>query len=274
MMDLILVLLLTIITIPLVLFTDGVPRIVLGVIVLLVFTGYSLVSALFPAKSNLKGIERAGLTLVLSFAVVALTGLALNYTPWGIRLTPIVISVNTLIILFCAIALFRRANLPPEERFSISLKIDLSSWTKAARIDKALYLCLALVVIGALSTLGYVIARPKAQEAFTNFYILGPGGMMENYPSDVILGQTAEISIGIENHENQNTSYRIETVYDGQKVETPAPIVLVNEGTWSSKVVLRPYNAGDNQKVEFLLYKNQESNPYLTLRLWLDVKQK
>lgn len=39
-------------------------------------------------------------------------------------------------------------------------------------------------------------------------------------------------------------------------------------------VTITPNKAGTNQKVEFLLYKGEGSEPYLTLRLWLDVQEK
>ncbi|MHB8987039.1 MAG: DUF1616 domain-containing protein [Eubacteriales bacterium] len=39
------------------------------------------------------GIERVALSFGLSIAVVPLVGLILNYTPWGIRLAPILASL-------------------------------------------------------------------------------------------------------------------------------------------------------------------------------------
>src|SRR3972149_8659583 len=106
--DLIIIILLTVIVFPVVELTTGVPRIILGVIFLLIFPGYTLTTALFPKKESIKGVERVALTFVLSFALVSLTGLALNYTPWGIRLTPILISMAILIFITSGIAMFRR----------------------------------------------------------------------------------------------------------------------------------------------------------------------
>ncbi len=253
--------------------TQGVPRIILGVIVLLLFPGYSLLAALFPAKKHLRAIERAGLTFILSFALVSLTGLILNYTPWGIRLDPIVISVAILIFVFSAIAILRRWRLPEEERYSLQLKFKLPQWSSVRLLDKALYIALAVVVIGSLSTLGYVIARPKTQESFTNFYILGPDGMMENYPSAISLSEQANITLGIENYENQAASYTIKVTLDGQDLQSIGPLTLEDKEKWSSPISLKPFRTGDNQKVEFFLYKNHATTPYLNLRLWLDVKQ-
>ena len=49
--------------------------------------------ALYSQSGELDGIERVALSIGLSLAVVPLLGLILNYTPWGITLTPIVVSL-------------------------------------------------------------------------------------------------------------------------------------------------------------------------------------
>ena len=71
---------------------DATPvRIILGLPLVLFLPGYSLIAALFAGKDDLDGIERVALSFGLSIAVVPLFGLALNYTPFGIRLTPVLI---------------------------------------------------------------------------------------------------------------------------------------------------------------------------------------
>ncbi len=79
-------------------------RWILGSIFVLYLPGFVIVEALFPEKKELSGIERLALSLGLSLAVVPLLGLVLNYTPWGIRLTPVTItlSLTTLIVGFVA----------------------------------------------------------------------------------------------------------------------------------------------------------------------------
>jgi len=270
-MDILIVLLVTLITIPLVYFAEGIPRIIPGLIVLLVFPGYTLVSALFPGNKSLKGIERAGLTFFLSFAVVSLTGLILNYTPWGIRLDPIVISIAAFIVILSGIALVRRGGLPEEERFILPANLHFPGWSSVHPLDRVLSVALAVVVIGSLGTLAYVIERPKGDEPFTNFYMLGPDGMMENYPGAITAGEDAGISLGIENYENRVVSYTVKVVFDGQELQQIGPLTLADEEKWSSQINLKPSRSGENQKVEFFLYKDRETGPYLNLRLWLDV---
>ena len=69
-------------------------RVILGILLILFIPGYSLIAALFPKKDDLDGIERTALSFGLSIAVTPLIGLLLNYTPFGIRLEPILISLS------------------------------------------------------------------------------------------------------------------------------------------------------------------------------------
>ena len=92
-MDLIAIVALSLILLPLAAFTTGALRIALGLAFGLFFPGYTLIAALFPKKDSLNGIERLALSFGLSIVVVPLIGLILNYTPWGISLYPILVSL-------------------------------------------------------------------------------------------------------------------------------------------------------------------------------------
>ena len=89
-------------------------RYVLGTIFVLWLPGYSFIKALFPTKpadkkpaGNLDSIERMALSIGLSLALVPIVGLLLNYTPWGIRLTPILLSLLALTTIFATAAVIR-----------------------------------------------------------------------------------------------------------------------------------------------------------------------
>ena len=93
-------------------------RHILGAIFILWLPGYTFIKALFTtevpiktSKDSLDTIERVALSIGMSLALVPIVGLLLNYTPWGIRLTPIVTSLLALAIIFSTAALIREYQL-------------------------------------------------------------------------------------------------------------------------------------------------------------------
>lgn len=86
-------------------------RAVLGFILVLFVPGYVFVSALFPGNDELDGIERLALSIGLSICIVVLIGIALNYTPWGIRLKPILLSISAITLASTAICAYRRVKI-------------------------------------------------------------------------------------------------------------------------------------------------------------------
>ena len=117
----------TLLLFPAVAFTSGGLRIALGLLFVLFFPGYTLLSALFPKRDDLDGIERIALSFGLSIAIVPLIGLILNYTPWGIRLYPILISITLFILIASGIAWYRQRRLAPAQRFGVVMNIDEKS---------------------------------------------------------------------------------------------------------------------------------------------------
>jgi len=86
-------------------------RWILGSIFVLFLPGYVTVQALFPEGKELDSIERVALTIGLSLALTPLIGLVLNYTPWGIRLNPIVTALTLFTIGLAMIGTVRRYGL-------------------------------------------------------------------------------------------------------------------------------------------------------------------
>ena len=82
-------------------------RIISGTIFMLFMPGYALTRLLFPTRDT-DGIELVALSIGLSFAVTPLIGLILNYSPWGIRLDPVVMSLTIVSIALAFAASYRR----------------------------------------------------------------------------------------------------------------------------------------------------------------------
>ena len=265
----------TLLLFPLVAFTSGVLRIIFGLCLVLFFPGYTLLSALFPRKGDLSNIERVALSFGLSIAIVPLVGLILNYTPWGIRLYPILIAITIFIFAAAAIAWQRQRRLPSQERFEVTFTVALPQWAGMSNLDKGLSIGLVVAIVAALGCLGYVIANPRQGEKFTEFYILGPDGKAENYPQQVMVGEEAKVILGIVNHEHQLLSYRVEIKINGVRNKEIGTGILAHEEKWEQVVGFTPEEVGVKQKVEFWLYKDDALQPYLEqpLHLYINVKR-
>ncbi len=274
--ELIVIIGLSLLVVPLVALTTGPLRIAISLIFILFFPGYTLVAALFPKKGALDGMERIALSFGLSIALVPLIGLALNYTPWGIRLYPILVSLLVFIVTMAAIAWQRRQRLSPGERFQPPPLPNLSllsrSWSSQGRWDKLLTTLLVIAILGAIGALVYTIATPKVGERFTEFYILGPGGKAQDYPRELMVSEEATVIVGIANQEQEPTVYRVEVNIDAERVAEVGTVTLDHEEVWEQELSFAPARAGPNQKVEFRLYRGEESEPYHTLHLWVDVE--
>ena len=249
-------------------------RIVLGLPFILFFPGYTLIAALFPKKADLGSIERVALSFGLSIAVVPLIGLILNYTPWGIKLYPILVSVTLFILVTSGAAWYRRHKLPEGERLSISFNVTLPRWAAMSGWDKVLSIVLVVSILGAIGALAYVIMTPKAGENFTEFYILGLDGKAANYPTELTVGEEGKVILGIVNHEHEDElTYRVEILIDGEGNSTISPPALDHGVKWEDEVGFVPQKAGGNQTVEFILYKQGEEEVYHSVYLRLNVKE-
>jgi len=272
-MELVIISLLTTLAVPLVLFTAGIPRMALAILFLLFFPGYVLIAALFPRRDSLDAIERVALSFGLSIAIVSLIGLALDHTSWGIRLNPVVVSTVGFVLITSLAAMYRRQSLPQEARFSIGIHISLPQVHQASKLDRFLAILFVLSILATLGALVYVVVAPKAGERFTEFYVLGSEEIAEKYPEHLVVGQQGEVTLGIVNREQEDMSYLIEVRIDDEEGQETGPIILARDEKWEGKVTFVATRAGEAQRVEFRLYKGDESEPYLDLHLWLDVEE-
>jgi len=251
---------------------EGPVRIALGLIFVLFLPGYTLVAALFPKRESLGAIERTALSFGLSIAVVPLIGLIMNYTPWGISLYPILISLLVFIVVAAGVAWFRRRRLPPEQRFEPCFRLGLLQfWRFPNRWDRVLSGVLVVAILAVIGMLVFVALSPTVEEKFTEFYILDSEGKTENYPDVVISGEETQVTIGIVNREQEVTDYIIRIYIEGQKVGEVGTITLAHEEKWEQLVSFAPTGVGEDQEVEFMLYMGGSDEAYQVLHLWIDV---
>ncbi|MBC7262713.1 MAG: DUF1616 domain-containing protein [Chloroflexi bacterium] len=248
-------------------------RLFLGLAYVLYVPGYTLQAALFPRADDLDGPERLALSFGLSVAVIPPLALLLDALPWGIRLWPIVISEATLIALCSMVALLRRRRLPEEERFVPTITLDLGQWWAAqTRISRLLYVILALALLGAGVAATAIIVTPKPGERLTEFYILGPEGLAENYPREAVVGFPVTVTVGIANHEGVPADYWVGVYCGDHLIGQSEPLHLEHGQTDERVLGFVPIQTGDNVRIDFYLYRDGGTQPYRSLRLWLKVK--
>ena len=307
-------------------------RVPFGLAFVLFVPGYALIAALFPEAGEpptpqedeedegwmmnrdrgIDGIERVALSFGLSIAVVPLIGLALNFTPWGIRLIPIMIATSGFTLVMIAIAAVRRWELPPEERFAV----PYHDWLERARseifepddrVDAALNVALALSIILAVGVLSYAIMFPPEGERFSEFYVLTEDDEGElvaaNYPTELIVGNSEELVVGVGNQEHETVEYTVivqleevefdrdtegnitnVSVIDTEELER-FELTLTHNETRHEYLAVGTDNTdmiGENRRLQFLLYTDHDTpvpenptreNAYRDLHLWVDVEE-
>ena len=65
-------------------------------------------------------------------------------------------------------------------------------------------------------------------------------------------------------------TYRVEVRIDGVINNEVEPVTLEPDEEWPEDIAFTPSRVGDKQKVEFLLYKQGQSEVYHQLHLWVD----
>lgn len=250
-------------------------RTLLGIPFILFVPGYTLIAALFPGKDDLDSIERIALSFGLSIAIVPLIGLGLNFTPFGIRLIPILFSISVFILGMCLIAYFRRLKLPENEAYTVTFPNFIprikETINTESRLDKLLSIILILSIVASVIILIYVVITPKQGEKYSEFYILGNGGKADNYPTHLEYGNNSSLIAGIVNHEYITVNYTLRVLLENNTLNSKH-LQLEHNSTWEERIFFTPELKGTNLKLEFLLYKeNNFTAPYRDLHLWVNV---
>lgn len=243
-------------------------RPILGVVVVFFLPGYALIAALFPNKEGINRSQRIALSFGLSVALVPALTLILSF--WGgISLGSLLAVLAPFVVMCTVIAEVRRRVIPQKERFSLQLpQIRMAAKTflgAESRVDKLFSVILVLSVVTLALTLGYTLAFPNPGEKFTEFYVLGTNGTIGGYATQYKLGEQKPVTVGISNHEQQDTSYKLIVRLNDTNKSTvlySENVSITDNQTWQKAIILKPDRAGSNMKMEFLLYRDNQTAPY------------
>jgi len=306
-------------------------RVPLGLAFVLFVPGYVFIAALFPEAGEppgdaeleggddetqetagfvpiptgygdrgIDGIERVALAFGLSIAIVPLIGLALNFTPWGIRLTPIMVAVSGFVGGATIVAAVRRWQLPEQDRFTVPYREwwhrgKTEVFEPETRLDGALNVLLALSIILAVGTVSFAVLFPPSGEQFSELYLLTEDEDGErvaaNYPTEFVEGESQEVIVGVGNNEHRDVEYTVvvlEQTTDGDGNETTVTdqreldrfdVTLEHNETSHVPYEIQPTFVEDDVRIQWLLFLDGDIPDEPTaddtdydVHLWVDVE--
>jgi len=82
--------------------------------------------------------------------------------------------------------------------------------------------CLVLMLIAAAPTLGLIVPFPSGGERFSEFWVLGPNRMAEDYPFNVRANESYSVFVGVGNHMGVSLYYLVYVKFRNQTQPIPS----------------------------------------------------
>ncbi len=243
-------------------------KIIVEYLMILFLPGYSILTTLFPRKKELKIGKLLALSFIVSILITLLIGIIFNYIPSEVRLNQIVTYIAIFTLIMQPLSFLRRKE--GSKSFSLDLAIFKRFKSKSQR-DKIISSFSIIFILITIFTTAYIISSPKEDGKFTEFYLLGPDNKAYNYPTNLSEGQTGTIYQGIVNHEQSTVTYNLIIKLNNKTLKNDN-ITLLNNEKKEIPLTFVASNSGQNQKMEFFLYKlPDDKNVYRYLFLQIDV---
>lgn len=191
----------------------GALRIIVGIPVFLVFPGYLLACALWPRKNDMDGLERIALTLGFSVLIVVLIGIGLNFSPFGIGLVQLGVSLLSVTAGLGVIAWVRRIRLPSQDRFSPDLLAHLPPWSRLPMQDRIVAALSVVLLISGIVAIAIVVTSPPSSDQDTEiFFTSGDGTGFP--PETIVVNESLELEIHVINHEHRMVDFELELTWN------------------------------------------------------------
>jgi hypothetical protein len=233
----------------LVLPSDSIVRLMCALPLVLFLPGYAIAAALFPPRSL--GIpERLLFSLGLSVIATALTGLALNLTPWGLQTSTWAIALAAIVLLAGIIAWRRRRQDTAITAAPIDLKFKL-------RLRDGLLLGLAILVTGAAIGLTRLPVAPNGITGYTSLW------MIPANPSS-----STDFRLGFNSAEFTETRYRLQVSVGDQVLQAWSELSLKPGGTWETTIGLQSNQVVSGTIVADLYKLDDPTTIYRHVKLW------
>ena len=140
------------------------------------------------------------------------------------------------------------------------------------KLDKTVSSILIIILVAAVIATVYIIVNPSPGEKFTELYILGAGDKAGNYPTNLSVNEIGNLTVGVVNHEQNKTTYNLVETLNGV-ILSKQNITLANNETKQINFSFQPTQVGNNQTLEFKLYKLPNNGTvYRSVLLYVNVK--
>ena len=284
-----------------------------GAPLVFVLPGYAFVAALFPARASradalddpvsprlrsrlrqrgVDATERVALSLGTGFVVLPVVGLALSVLPDGFSTASVVGALSGFVFVAAAVAVVRRALLPAERRFSVSLRAATATatdWLSGASFaETTVNIALALSVVVAAVAFGYVVAAPLPAGGYSDLSVLTQSAdgdlVTAGYP-ETLDGDAPPVVVRVENRERTTRTYAVVVqlqrvtddgrVTERRRLTTFDPTVGPGE-TWTTRHRPDPSATGSDLRLTYLLYRGDppatptRENAYREVHFWVD----
>lgn len=212
-------------------------RVPLGFVFVCLVPGYVVVAALFPARFRAEGSERTGgypssargtergdgvtvserllLSVGLSLVVVPAIGYAWNFTPRGVQLAPVLLSLSGLTVAVAVIAALRRWRLPANVQFQPGLPDWPDSGVEGGGSLRVVNAVLVVSILFFAASAGYAAVGLSNDEQYSELYLLSED--QETFAGAdqspmVVAGEQQTVGVAVGNHEGQPTNYTVVVV--------------------------------------------------------------
>jgi uncharacterized membrane protein len=137
---------------------------------------------------------------------------------------------------------------------------------------------IAVILLAAIMSTGYLAMNPGLTTAAHSEFFIEPTESQTNatttasYPDRLQPNATTNVTLGIGNHEHQSLSYRITVVWNETTTQSHQ-LRLVDNETRLYPIQLEAPSEPARYRVQFQLYKQNETEPALQTRLWIRVQE-
>jgi len=223
-------------------------RIILSVPVVLFLPGFALTVILFPQKS-LGVLERLLLSVALSVAIVALSGLLLNLTPWGLEARTLWIALLLMVAVEIIVIFFTRR----------TWWMDAMAFPRNINFNTRQWVLMALAATMTVMAV-YIARTPAPQKGLEGYTLLSAQA-----------GDTTDtLRLSVRSEEFKQTKYQIKYQFNGTDREGPTLELSPGE-TWEQAVSI-PVDKLAGKSFTVLLYRlDNPTQVYRHVDWWPEV---